>query len=166
MQSLDISTEEEIDAVIKEIGFGGSLIQRLDWFDAEVVMENCRRRFKRSGPYWGWEKNTPPPASILIEGSGYRHLSSLCAESERIWFIPQDKKKGSPLVFLGAVAAIQMVIGECLPFSYYVVDKTYGWLIGEDNADLMFASGGSAEQRIYRLQSYYDSHTNASKQAA
>ena len=83
---------------------------------------------------------------------GWKYLSALVPNpNDSIWFIAEDDELPFYPVYEATPRAIEMLIGECSFFEYYLVAKDMSWLLCENHHDCLIGVGSQVTSRLSEL---------------
>lgn len=136
--SLDIVTpESEIAAAIQSLKIPAAEFRRCDPTDAQAVLARAMERYVNDNPRAWWLRLKRRPTEVVIYEHNFQHLlAHIPADEERCWFIPETETARP--VFDVDKRWLEPVLNECSFFEYYVVGKSFDWLlIDNDHGELM-----------------------------
>ena len=151
---MDDPLAPKIAEIASRLGLGDDTFRALNEQDANVILQHTQDEFLTQPPRanWWWEVFREPQSSIQFQDQrGYERLGQLISShKEKHWFIAS--RMSGFLVYEGTIDAIQTIIGECHPIEYYVVSKSYEWLLCENHHNFLIAVGSSMVEQMDNLR--------------
>jgi len=131
---------DEIDAAIAALDLSGK-VHKLPMAAAVSVVAKAMGTFVSGNPRsWWLSLKVPYQAHSMPDEGGYLHLEEFVPEGDKsCWFVPETEES-IPTVYEAEVTAVRDILSECSIFEYYLIGKTFSWLIVEnDHNQLIFA---------------------------
>ena len=119
-----------------------SKFSRCDERHARDIIEKTKSIYVDGNSRVWWFKLKHVVMRRHFPDGGFRHLREFMPAGESmLWFLPEVHET-SPLVYEVDADCITDIIGNSIGFDYYIVSKSFQWLIAETDADqLLFARG-------------------------
>jgi len=133
--------EEELNQAAKTLTLSDEEFAKCDPESAKWIAQKAQDTFVLDNPRSWWLSLKYPFDSFdYPEGFGFEDLVRHVPEGEeRCWLIPETEKE-DPLVFDTKISCITPVLGQCSYFEYYLVGKTFDWLIVENDHNQIIVS--------------------------
>ena len=149
-----MSTESVIDEIgraIATLKFPPSAMRLLAPMEGEAVYYSALNHFVLSGDRrWWWEAFRRTAAYAKpAGGDAWRRVARIAPDPcEIVWFIAEDDQLPHYPVFETTPEVASAVIGECYGFEYYLIAKSFDWLVCEDHHGGLHAIGEQVEERL------------------
>ncbi|NJL21807.1 MAG: hypothetical protein HC895_14960 [Leptolyngbyaceae cyanobacterium SM1_3_5] len=106
--------------------------------------------------YCDWDSFKEPKYSVRVEHAP-ADLCRVVPLDEPVWFVAEDWYRNKPhdnfWLYEGKIETICNLLNEMYEFRYYVVSKTYDWLISENPQDCLIGVGSSIVEKMQYLVS-------------
>lgn len=145
---------EEIERAKTNLGLTDALFHLLPENEAKQIVQAVQIHFVNSeNRRWWWEDfKFPSVTSHFTDGRGFQQLALIVPDpTEKVWFIAEEDSLASYPLYEADTLTIQLVIGECYAFEYYVVDKDFRWLVCENHHNVILGIGDEVKKRIQQL---------------
>lgn len=145
-----LSAIAEIQKAIETLNLPPLAFRHLPCDEGERIYRGALRHFVGEGePRWWWKHFATSASVNFASGDGWRHIPNLVPDAnESVWFIAEDDSLPFYPVFEATPTAISAVIGACYGFEYYIVQKSFEWLLCENHHDRMIGVGKVVEKRL------------------
>jgi hypothetical protein len=145
------TVKDEIQEAIQRLRLNDSDIMFLPDEEALTVFSSVERHFVASDKrQWWWEDFRFPSTSIQFTNQrGFEQIERIVPNKiEKVWFIVEEDQLPFYLVYEATPEVIQVIIGECYSFEYYLVAKDLSWLVCETHHDVLIGIGAEVEARM------------------
>lgn len=148
-----LTVVDEIQSAIESLRARGIDVAAVlvDPPQSEVILNEALCTFVEGGDRrWWWESLKPSCVSRHFSGGdGWRRLSEITPDpNELVWLIAEENGLPFYPVFETTPAAASRIIGECYGFEYYLVSKSFAWLLCENHHNTIFAVGSDVSARL------------------
>ncbi len=143
--------KDEIQQARLTFGLTDGQMRPLPDVEGGAIFRAAEARFVASpNRRWWWADFRLPATSLHFQdGQGWQQLINLVPSvDEQVWFIAEESTLPIFLVYETSVAIAQKIIGECYCFEYYLTPKSFGWILGENHSDVVFAVGEPVETNL------------------
>jgi hypothetical protein len=133
---------EEVERAIGELGFSAELVALAD-VDALRIYREIEVRFAdRQGATWIWEHLRFPIASRTFDDDrAFERLLLVVRDAtDRVVFFP-GSDSDTVCGYVGTIAAVVGVLGQCPAFEYVIAPLGLEWLVGENHHGVLYAVG-------------------------
>jgi hypothetical protein len=132
--TMDDEIEKQLDQAVKHLSLSTSAFRKCDPEHAKLVVQKAQKTFVIDNPRSWWMSLKYPFESFnYSEGFGFEDLARhVPSGEETCWFIPETEENYPP-VFDAEVTCISSVLAQCFAFEYYLVGKSFKWLIVEND---------------------------------
>ena len=150
----------DIDEAVASLHLTTEDFKPVNLFKYEQTLVSILDKFttlgKRGLSYsWLWEHFKEPRFSFYFEDA-WKRLSvivePLVAPEEMLWFVAEDergtKQNGNFWLYEGKLKPIASLLGEMTSFEYYLVPKTFDWLLCENHHEVFYGVGEPIVERL------------------
>jgi hypothetical protein len=111
-----------------------------NWNQLEERIYKTFCRIEGKGrPSWLWERYKTEWYGLALKDCPDDILDQLVPVTEIVWFMAYD---GTNFLFYqGNVKTIQLILLECSPDEYYLINKKYEWLLSVNHHDSLSGTG-------------------------
>ncbi|HEX5785529.1 MAG TPA: DUF6756 family protein [Burkholderiaceae bacterium] len=144
---------DEINSAAKTLGLVPPEFRELPTAESETIFFEVLRHFVASGDRrWWWEDFREPGTSVMFPaGDGWKLMPEIAPNpDESVWFIAEDDQLPHYPVFETTPRIASKIIGECYGFEFYLVAKSFDWLLCETHHNRVCAVGSVVEHRLNR----------------
>lgn len=142
---------DEIQAAAKVLDLAPDELRLLPPVEGESVYLTSLQHFVSSGARrWWWEDFREPCTSVLFEaGDGWKLMPEIAPNpDESVWFIAEEDQLPICPVFETTPRIASKIIGECYGFEFYLISKSFDWLLCETHHNRVCAVGAAVEKRL------------------
>ena len=107
----------------------GLTLEKLPLEDAKQVTEAVKRRFVEGSPRVWWLGLRPP--YVYYEADSMQLSQVLPRKRGNVYFIPESDDEHPLPVYMMEASNLELLIGECTFFEYYVADTETDWRVAE-----------------------------------
>jgi uncharacterized protein DUF6756 len=128
--------EMELRRAIEELHLSPQRAAVCDPALSAHVVERVKQTFVREpNSRWWWASLRKPGLTIdYPAGDAYCHLLEIVpSEATRCWFIVENDEDGPWHVLDADTEVVPSIIAECSHFEYYLVGRSFNWLIAENH---------------------------------
>lgn len=136
----------EIEEAVQQLHLPNDSFVKCDPSKASDVVQRAKNVFVSDNPRVWWLSLKYPKSFVSFpQCDGSQHVTDYIPTTEkRCWFIPETGKAALP-VFDVQAKVVSAVLGECSFFEYYLVGKTFEWLIIENDHNEVIVTHATME---------------------
>ena len=134
---------QEISTAIKTLKYSEEQIKLLDFDTGKELYYELLDWFVNSGDRrWWWEDFKQDSFEFQEYERPFEKLDDIIPDlKEKVWLMVEDDEEEFYPIYDCIPSIIGKIIGECIGFEYYVIDKNKGWLICENHHDRLIGIG-------------------------
>jgi hypothetical protein len=161
--------KDEINEAIKTLVIDKNEFVELENVFAKQLLNKIEDHFvELKNKRWWWECFRYPFTSVNFNNNrSFTYLSKVVPNpKEKVWFIAEEDQLPFFPIYEGNTETIERIIGECYAFEYYLVDKTFNWLLCETHHNDLIVIGKELEERLIKLAKLDNRNNIYSKERA
>jgi hypothetical protein len=135
------TVDSEIEVALNKLCLPEEELRRCSKEESLRVQEEAKRRFVENNPRAWWLALKQPFKEFPYhDANAYQYLNEYIPSGEdKFWFIPENEQEILP-VFEATLKGVKSLLEECCFFEYYLVGKSFDWLIAENDHNELIIS--------------------------
>lgn len=151
-------TANKVLEAARKIGLGSDEFRQVVPSQWEGVLERVFERFAntyKQDVTWLWSHLKGQGMAIQTD-NGLKYIACLFKPETKVWVLLEDwdreKKLGNYWVFEGTYGATLAVLNNMHDIEYYVVDRSFNWMVVENHHGVLIGIGEPVESLIRNLK--------------